>query len=274
MLVAGFLFASLATSIIYGIKADGVRHVKDIWKPLLVFAGAFAALNILYVLAVFVVSLFFTKSKKIEKQSGICRNICFITSGLICTYAGVRTHITGEEKLPENDRFLYVCNHLSGFDPLVLFDKLRKYNIAFISKPSNMKTHIVGAIGSNAGCLSIDRENNREALKTINTAAEYLREDICSMAIYPEGTRSKDGELGAFHRGSFKIAKRAEAPVAIACCRGTNNVVKNIFHGGTDVYVDILEVIPAERVKEMSTAELADYSRNLILNHQRSCASN
>ena len=87
---------------------------------------------------------------------------------------------------------------------------------------------------------------------------------MCSIGIYPEGTRSHDGELLPFHAGSFKIAQKADAPLAVACIRGTENITKNVLRRVTDVYLDILELIPAEKVKAMSTSELARYSSELI----------
>ena len=67
-----------------------------------------------------------------------------------------------------------------------------------------------------------------------------------------------------FHAGSFKIAQRAGAPLVVACVRSSENVKRPHLFGHVDVYLDILEVIPAERVKAMSTNELADYSRALM----------
>ena len=95
-------------------------------------------------------------------------------------------------------------------------------------------------------------------------AAEYLKNGVCNMGIYPEGTRSRTGEMLPFHAGSFKIAQRAGAPLVVACVRGSENVKRPHLFGHVDVYLDILEVIPAERVKAMSTNELADYSRALM----------
>ena len=129
---------------------------------------------------------------------------------------------------------------------------------------SNLKIPIAGVIAKNAGFLPIDRENNREALKTILQAAEYLKKGVCNMGIYPEGTRSRTGEMLPFHAGSFKIAQRAGAPVVVACVRGSEKVKRPHLFKSVDVYLDILEVIPAEQVKAMSTNELADYSRSLM----------
>ena len=127
-----------------------------------------------------------------------------------------------------------------------------------------MRIPIAGSVSYGAGFLPIDRENARNALKTIVTAADYLVKGICSVGIYPEGTRSRTNEMLPFHAGSFKIAQRAGAPLAIASIRGSEQIKKNLFLRPTDVYLDILEVVPADKVRSMSTNELAEYSRNLI----------
>ena len=193
-------------------------------------------------------------------------------TGLLLGYCWVRTHITGLDKLPDAGRFVFISNHRSGFDPLIVLNRLKKYDIAFISKPSNMALPFIGRIAHGAGCLPIDRENDRKALKTILQAADYVKRGVCSIGIYPEGTRSHDGELLPFHAGSFKIAQKADAPLAVACIRGTENITKNVLRRVTDVYLDILELIPAEKVKAMSTSELARYSSELISRHLAAAA--
>ena len=182
----------------------------------------------------------------------------------LCLYAGVRTVIRGREKFPASGRFLFVCNHRSMFDPLIAMGWLGPWEIAFISKPSNLKIPLIGRAARTAGFLAIDRENDREALKTILTAVDYLKRGVCSVGIYPEGTRSRTGELLPFHSGSFKIAQRAHAPLVIACVHGTEKAKRAYFLHPHRCDLEILECLPAERVKAMSTQELASYSREKI----------
>ena len=120
------------------------------------------------------------------------------------------------------------------------------------------------AVVKTLGYLAIDRENDREALKTILRAADYMKRGICSVGIYPEGTRSHSHAMLPFHNGSFKAAQRAHVPVAVACSRGTEKLNKGFFLHPHDVYLEILELIPADQVKTMSTQELAEHSRALM----------
>ncbi len=79
--------------------------------------------------------------------------------------------------------------------------------------------------------LPIDRENPRKAIPTINRAAKLLKEQEVSVGIYPEGTRGKDCRLLPFHNGVFKIAQKAEAPIAVLSITGTEKYPKGLRSG-------------------------------------------
>ena len=138
--------------------------------------------------------------------------------------------------------------------------------LAFISKESNMKIPLVGTYIYHAGFFGIDRENGMRALRTLKSAAELMKATGIDMGIYPEGTRSKTGELLEFKPGAFLLAKRADAPVVIMATRGTEQVVRNFPFRRTKVEFEILEVIEKERVKELSIEELSAYVRSVLEN--------
>ena len=84
------------------------------------------------------------------------------------------------------------------------------------------------------------------------------------MGIYPEGTRSRTGELLEFKPGAFLLAKRAEAPLVIMVTKGTAGVLKKFPFRPTHVEYEILEVLEKERVKELSIDELSAYVRGVM----------
>lgn len=236
-----------------------------LWKCLLIFVGIFLLLNILYIGWAFSTCLRVKDIEKpIEKDDSVCRRAAVSVFGLVCSYLGMDITVRGAEKLPEDRRFLLVCNHRSAFDPIVIMNRLKKHQVSCIAKPSVMKLPFIGRIAYGIGCLGIDRDNDRNALKTILTAANYLKKDVCSICIFPEGTRSKTGEMIPFQAGSFKIAQRANAPVAVVAIKGSDLVAKNAPFRRSSVLLDIIELIPADKVKAMNTQELAEYSQRLI----------
>lgn len=262
MLIGIFAILSFLGALAYGFAA--ALPAAEWWKCALILVLGVPALTVLYVLFAALVSLFIDPGWPRKKQNALCRG--FVAGGgeICCFFCGVRTHVSGMDKLPQSGRFLLVANHRSLFDPLVLFHELRNYNLAFISKPSNLKLPVVGRIASGDCFLPIDRENDREALKTVLCAADYLKRDLCSICIYPEGTRSKSRQMLPFHHGSFKIAQKARVPLVIAAVSGTDLVKKNVLRRPTDVYIDILEVVGAEEVCARTTAELSDHAREAI----------
>lgn len=233
------------------------------WLAALCFLPAFLLGHVLYLLIARLLALGHDPSRPDGTVSSAAQALAGITGRYLCTLGGARPRISGLDKLPAG-RFLFVSNHRSLFDPLLVMGWLEERHIAFVSKPSNMRIPLVGGSARAAGFLAIDRENDRAALKTILAAVDYLRRDLCSIGIYPEGTRTRDGALLPFHSGSFKIAQRAPAPLVIACVRGTEKLKPWFLLRPRPCFLEILETLPAERVKSMSTQELSDYSRALI----------
>ena len=231
---------------------------------LLLCIGIFALEHLLYLLFFGLFAYAVPDDKPLEKQSKMCFRGCTETGSLLSFYFGVRPEVVGVEKIPTDSRFLFVCNHRSLFDPLITIDQLRAYNIPFISKPSNMKLPVIGRVLYAAGCLGIDRENNRNALKTILTATDYIKRNLCSIGIYPEGTRSKTMDLLPFHAGSFKIAQKARVPIVVASISGTEKIKKSMLFTPKKVTLTILDVIPVETVLALKTVELSDHARSLI----------
>ena len=253
------LFLLFAAAVTAGIVLAGGPG----WLAALCFLPAFLLAHVLYLLVARLLALGHDPTRPDGTLSPAAQALAGITGRYVCTVGGARPRVTGLEKLPEG-RFLFVSNHRSLFDPLIVMGWLEERHIAFISKPANMNIPLVGGSARAAGFLAIDRENDRAALKTILTAVDYLKRDLCSIGIYPEGTRSRDGGLLPFHSGSFKIAQRAKVPLVIACVHGTEKLKPLFCLRPRTCWLEILETLPAETVKSMSTQELAEHSRALI----------
>ncbi len=229
-----------------------------------VFLLCFVLMHPLYLALYWLLSQPCDRSRPIERQNPRSRRCCVGIASFLTFYAGIRTELRGAEKLPRDRRFLYVSNHRSFYDPLIVISSLKEENISFVSKPSNMNLPLAGTVAYAAGYLAIDRENDRKALKTILTAADYIRRGLCSVGIYPEGTRGRGAELLPFHAGSFKIAQRAKCPVVIACIRGTEGLHGFALFRRCRAVLTIVEVLEPEQAAAMSTQELSAYSRARI----------
>ena len=236
-----------------------------LWRLPLLFAGSFLALVLAFLLVLAVSCLFVDPKKLVEKPSPYFRfllnQFCQLALGL----GGVRVHVTGLEKVPRKGRFMLVSNHLFAFDPLIYYYAMPWADLAFISKTENFSIFFVAQVMRKVLCLPLDRNNDREALKAILKAIEFLKQDKASIAIFPEGGTSKTGLLQPFRNGAFKIAQKAGVPVVICALTNTKAILKNMFRRRTDVYLDVLSVIPAEEIAQLkTTAEISDHAHKIL----------
>lgn len=226
--------------------------------------GILLSLLLLYVLFLCACAFLVDPKKEYEKNSTFFRFLLDSATAVAMRLLRIRVHVSGTENIPKDTMVLFVSNHRSNFDPIVTWYALKKWRIAFISKPSNFKIPVFGRIIRKCCFMPINREDPRKAIPTINRAAKLLRKQEVSVGIYPEGTRSKTGQLLPFHNGVFKIAQKAEASVVVLCVTGTEKIKKRTPFRRTDVYLDVLEVFSGQSIKEIKTDQLGATVHHLM----------
>ncbi len=135
---------------------------------------------------------------------------------------GIRIEITGEEQYNPNTNYLIVSNHAGMADIPLILGSIH-LNMRFVAKEELGKIPIFGWAIKQAGYVLIKRGQNKEALKSLLKAAEVLKNGR-SIHIFPEGTRSKTGEIQPFKRGAFMIAQKAHAPILPVTIIGSNRI--------------------------------------------------
>lgn len=172
----------------------------------------------------------------------------------------------GIENIPKSGRFLLISNHLSDMDPVCLLDTFPKSELAFISKRENSDMFIVGDIMHKLMCQLINRENDREALKTILKCIQLIKDDEVNIAVFPEGYIRGTGKLEHFRSGVFKIALKTKVPIVVCTLAGTEDVFHNAARlKKTTVKVHLLEVIPPEFYADMTAVDIGNYCYNRML---------
>jgi 1-acyl-sn-glycerol-3-phosphate acyltransferase len=139
---------------------------------------------------------------------------------LLCV--GVRVECTGSELLPPGPVVL-AANHSSGVDVPILYAALPS-SFRFVHKRSLYLLPIVGQILLLGGHIGIDRSRAFRARRGLEQAARRVRAGT-SILVFPEGTRSRDGRVGEFKRGSFKLALEAGVPVVPVSLAGVREVI-------------------------------------------------
>ncbi len=239
------------------------------WVIVPTYAGFYAAwllgLVVLWVVIVFCISLTVDLDKPVPEDHPVYRWLVITIIGLLCRVGRLRIHVEGWENVPQG-RFLLVGNHRSNYDPIAAVWAMRQrgVDVAFITKPENMKIPLVRLIHK-ANYLVIDREDPRKAVVTIHAAADLLTNDVVNVGVYPEGTRSKGKAMLPFHNAVFKIAKRADVPVLVAATTGTEKIHGNAPWRCTDMTIRFCGLIGREEVAAASTKDLSQRTQELLL---------
>lgn len=179
---------------------------------------------------------------------------------------GIRLTTEGLEKTPEDGRFLLVCNHQNHADPGVLHYCFRKSNLAFIAKRESAEFFIVGPIMHKTLCQFVNRENDREALKTILRCIQIIKDDAASVAVFPEGGIIEDYKVYPFRSGVLKIAQKAKVPIVVCTLKGTTDLFRNMKRmKPTHIRMRLLDVIPYEQLEGKSTVEIGERIHRMMI---------
>ena len=230
-----------------------------LWVLPVSYLGSFLTLGILIFLFVIICEHAVDTSKPQEEDSKFYRFLIRLIAEAALPILSVRMHVEGLEKTPKEGRFLLVCNHLNEMDPVVLMHYFRNSQLTFISKKENESMFVVGKFMHKIQCQLMNRENDREALKTILKCVEIIKEDKASVAVFPEGYIKPDRKLHHFRSGVFKIAQKTKVPIVVCTLRNTHHV----FHNGlrlkpTHVHLHLVDVVAPEQYQGMTTVELGN----------------
>lgn len=261
MLFFLFFILSAVISLTLGIVYDMAFYFVP-----LIFVAFLIGFNLLFVLVLLICGLFLPDVKSVTKESKFCRVAMNLAVSWLVPFFVIKSDISGEEQIPKDRPFVLVQNHVSGFDPIITYNHLRKIGcrISYIAKISLFRKPIVGKYLYNGAFLPIDKDNIRTSVKSISTASDYITDFGLPIGIYPEGKRSYDGKLLDFKNGAFKIAKKSKCDIVVTSIKGTGMITKNYPWKRTFVSVKVLGVIPKEKVEVLSLDEISEMSREMI----------
>ena len=131
----------------------------------------------------------------------------------------IKVTVNGLANIDPTQSYVYMSNHQSNFDIPVLLAYL-PVQFRWLAKAELFKIPIFGRAMRGAGYIKIDRYNQESAFESINEAARKMKNGVSAM-IFPEGTRSRDGNIRSFKKGGFVMAVNAGVPIVPIVLKGT-----------------------------------------------------
>jgi len=164
---------------------------------------------------------------------------------LALTLVGIRYRVTGRKHVP-SVAVVFCSNHESNVDPAVLFEALHP-RLHVLYKAELHKFPVMGTVFDVGGFVAVERGDREKAMAALERGAESLRAGN-SFLIFPEGTRSRTGELLPFKKGGFIMAIKAQVPVVPVAIHGGRAAMRkgSAFVRPVTVDVRIGAPIPTE----------------------------
>lgn len=177
---------------------------------------------------------------------------------------GIRLQVSGLEKLKPGQNYIFAGNHRSYTDTPVLLSVLPG-NLRFMAKESLFKIPLMGHHLKSAGHIPVSLVNPREAVRSLNRAAEIIRAHAVSVIIFPEGGRTQ-GALEPFKEGAAIIAIKSGVPIVPFGLIGTGDVLP--MHGATirggPVKINFGDPITTEGLVFRNKTEVTERLRNEV----------
>jgi 1-acyl-sn-glycerol-3-phosphate acyltransferase len=176
-----------------------------------------------------------------------------------------RIHITGREHLAQNQVFVIVSNHQSLADiPVIMHLRL---DTKWLAKAELFRFPVLGWIMRMAGDIPVERSDHRESAKAKLQCAHYLRQH-CSVVFFPEGTRSRDGQVLPFKEGPFLLAIPERVRVLPLVVEGSGTALPRntwIFGPTSDIHLQVLEPVSVDGWIPAGAPALRDEVRRRIV---------
>jgi 1-acyl-sn-glycerol-3-phosphate acyltransferase len=194
---------------------------------------------------------------------------------LTCFWAAIFTwcnpmwpiQVIGREKIDPNEAYVMVANHQSLLDIFVLYRLFCHFK--WVSKIENFRIPIIGWNMRLNEYIELKRGDPASIATMLRACRETLGSGN-SIMMFPEGTRSHDGELRKFKPGAFELARDTRRPLLPIVVHGTASALPKkglILRGRHQIRIEVLDAIAYESFADQSTEEFAQRVRTLIGNH-------
>jgi 1-acyl-sn-glycerol-3-phosphate acyltransferase len=223
------------------------------------FFGPYLVLSTLFFGSLAVVLVYITNPRIASLIGGA------IWARLIAYLTPIFVRVVGRENIEKKQSYVIFCNHQSHYDVIVLYGWLG-VDFRWVIKSELRKVPGLGIGCEKIGHIFIDRSNTKAALAAINAARNQIV-DGTSVIFFPEGSRSRNNELGRFKKGAFKMAFDIKIPVLPITIIGTKNILppKTIRLLPGKVKMIIHQPVDIAKYRDADINELMEKVRGIIL---------
>ncbi len=228
----------------------------------LIFFGVSSAIFFIVALAIWLCTVLFDRRLVI---------LHMFTSFWACIYLWVMpawsVTIKGREKIKKNECYVIVSNHQSQLDILVAFRIF--FPFKWVSKTEVFRLPFIGWNMVLNRYIKLKRGDKKSITKMMKDCEKTLSEGN-SIYLFPEGTRSKTGQLRSFKPGAFILAHKMKRSILVIAISGTQNALPKHslkFHGSHDILIQVVDEIPYTAFKDLSVDETSEMVRTMIANH-------
>jgi len=177
--------------------------------------------------------------------------------------SGIRLETTGQENVPEGP-VVFVSNHQSYWDIPIFFAAVKSKPFGFVAKASLRKIPGFGDWTKDVRSVFIKREDARAALRAIDEGIGLIEQGF-SLVIFPEGTRSRSGQMREFKKGSLRLATKAGVPVVPVTLDGTYRAFEETGQiRPVTIRVTIHKAIETKDLGKRESGELAEVVQEII----------
>lgn len=226
----------------------------------IVVATCWLVLYVVSFIALVVCYPFDKKRAVVHKISEWFTNVAFIFA------PGMRRDVVGMENIDPTKAYVMVLNHQSMVDIMSIYNLPLVFK--WVSKKEVYRIPLVGRLLLMHGDIVINRASAKEAMQLVHSKGKEWLEKGASVAIFPEGTRSKDGQIHNFKAGAFLLAKDAGVPILPIVLSGTTTMLrKGTFwlNWRNRITIKVLEPVSREEVAERSIKEvMADVHDRMV----------